>query len=107
MASRSKNHHKTPKIDRSELPEWMLKVSESSCLYNVAEAALTAKNRADAHNATEFVQSAQEYAAGMKDLATMNNIRLPDGVRTRAATSAARKFWKARVAARRMLGGVA
>lgn len=85
----------------------MLQISESDCLYSVAEEALTAKHYADVHHATEFRQSAQEYVAGMKDLATMNNTRLPERTRTRAAASAARKFWKARVAARRMLGGVA
>jgi hypothetical protein len=93
--------HKKIQLDPDLFPAWMRTADEFSCLYGVAEDAYTAKYWADQFHASEYKSSAEPYAAAMKSLAQMNNIRLLDGMRSRAGMRAARKFWEAKTAARR------
>lgn len=95
--------HKKVDIDPEDYPSWMLDENVGECLFALGEEVLEAKALADLLRASERPSSFEPYAAAMKSLARLNNEKLSVDERSRAGARAMRKFWDAKVAARRMI----
>ena len=83
------------------MPEWVRRLDEDSCLHSVAEDAYTAKGLADGEGADKLKSCESPYRAGLKSLADLENPKLSQGKRAHEGDRAARKFWEAKVAARK------
>lgn len=96
--------HKHPAI-KIELPEWVFteraKQAPNACLLSVAEDAYTALAFAEFEGAAEQAPCLELLTAGKKSLRTLSNAKAAAGLRCKAGDRAARKFWEAKVCARR------
>ena len=85
-------------------PTWV-KETKSPCLRSIAEEVYDALNRViKKYNGNAYTQSKQLIAAGDKERRTLENASYSDGVRCKAGERALRKYWEAKVAARRVSG---
>jgi hypothetical protein len=82
----------------------MLEDDVSDCMFNLGDEVLEAKGRADAWSAKDHASSSEPYHAGEKEEERLCNTRLSAEARAQAGTRAMRKFWEAKVAARRVSG---
>ncbi len=96
--------HKHPPI-QVELPEWFHEESgkkhPNACLLSVAEDAYTALAFAEFVGADRQAPCLELLSAGKKSLHILDNARAAAGLRCKAGDRAARKFWEAKVCARR------
>lgn len=84
------------------LPKWVDALSpRDACLRSVAEDAYYAKALAESYDAPADPRCAGLLQAGTKSLAVMENRRVKQGTRCREGDRAARKFWEAKVCARK------
>lgn len=96
--------HKHPPI-QVEFPEWVHAEREkkvpNACLVSVAEDAYYALALAEFEGAAKQEACAELLTAGKKSLRTLGNARASTSLRCKEGDRAARKFWEAKVCARR------
>lgn len=101
--------HEHPNTLQVELPHWVIAEAGSPrgnpCLVSVAEEAYTALGLARLYGAEGQPACKDLLAAGMKSLRTLGDKQAELGLRCKAGDRAARKFWEAKVCARRARGG--
>jgi len=102
MKKRSGRHRKPP-VDPDQFPEWMLHADVNECLYSVGEDVLAAKILADKMGAASRLSCSEIYSAAMKSFRRLNDESLSIRERSAAGNRAMRKFWEAKVAARKFL----
>ena len=97
--------HKRIKLENlRDLPQWVLnevETDEETCLCGVATEAYEAKALAEWWGALNYPKCEEPYAAGMKALAQLNDPKVSEHKRSLAGARAMRKFWEAKVAAKR------
>lgn len=93
--------HRAIQVPHHAFPDWFEELEEGTCLRSVAEEAFKAKYLADSYGASLKSSCVELYNAGAKALAKMGDDHLTDEKRSEAGTRAARKFWEAKVCARR------
>lgn len=83
------------------LPDWVIRET-NDCLRSVAEETYTARSLAvNVYRAMEFPSCSEIVKAGDKSLVSMNDTSLSSRVRCNAGERAMRKYWEAKVCARR------
>lgn len=83
-----------------ELPDWVYK-EPNECVRSVAEDAYIAQALAVADGADTKRSCQAPMSAGKKSLKAFENKHTPTGTRCKAGDRAARKFWEAKVCARK------
>jgi hypothetical protein len=83
-----------------EFPDWV-DASKSACLRSVAEDAYIARAMAMTEGASQDHRCTELMRAGEKSLRKLEDAKAGEGVRCREGDRAARKFWEAKVCARR------
>ncbi len=89
-------HHKKPPI----LPSWYAREA-SPCVRSVIEDAYTARELALELGAFDSLKCRELISAAEKSLAVLRNRKNGEGKRCKEGDRAARKFWEAKVCARR------
>jgi len=84
----------------AEIPPWVQE-TDNACLQSVAEDVYVAQGLARAHGAHLDPSCKQLVAAASKSMKIMENVRASDKKRCDAGERAARKFWEAKVCARK------
>jgi hypothetical protein len=82
------------------LPEWAEK-TPNACLRSVAEDAYYAQALAESYGATSNASCAQLVRAAQKSMRKLEDQRAAIGVRCAEGDRAARKYWEAKVCARK------
>ena len=97
--------HAQPPGVQVDLPEWVVAEAKNPkgdmCLVSAAEDAYTALGFAKFYGADQHDACKELLRAGEKSLKTMANPKAKKGLRCSAGDRAARKFWEAKVCARR------
>ena len=99
--------HKAPDAVRAFVPEWWddARFSRlSDCLQSVLQDAADAERWARFYRAPDYPSCQQVLAAAEKSLAELLDEGVTEGARTAAGERAQRKFWEAKVCARRERG---
>jgi hypothetical protein len=95
-------HKLPPRGEAGRLPEWVKK-EKNDCLVSVAEDAYRARGLAmDDYRADRYPQCAELLQAGEKSLRALESRRTAVEKRCAEGARAARKFWEAKVCARRL-----
>ena len=85
-----------------KFPEWVRRASEENpCLASVAEDVYYAKALVEAEPGHRSKACVELISAGMKSLRVLENQKASSRMRCSAGDRAARKFWEAKVCARR------
>lgn len=106
MGPRPGRHRSHVRLDPEHVPDWLNELiddNKQSCLRAVGEEAYQAKFWADNAGAITYPSAIEPYSAALKELVRLNNTKLTDRARSQAGARAMRKFWEAKVAARREL----
>lgn len=101
MSRKRPGRHHTRLVPAHLLYDWMMDDDVGDCMFNLGEEVLEAKGNADAWHAKDLPSSSEPYRAGEKEEARLCDMRLSLEARAQAGTRAMRKFWEAKVAARR------
>ena len=99
--------HKPPDAVHAFVPDWWddARFSKlSPCLQSVMQDAADAERWARHYRATDYASCQQVLAAAEKSLAELLDERVTEGARAAAGERAQRKFWEAKVCARRERG---
>lgn len=92
--------HTKPRRVELEIPAWVDQTPDF-CLRSVAEDAYTAKALAKSYGAPHDERCAELMRAGEKSLAKLNDPKASPKLRCAEGDRASRKFWEAKVCARK------
>jgi hypothetical protein len=94
--------HKRP-ASAQILPVWVKSLPENAaCLRSVAEETYTARNLAKEYGADDIPSCVELIRAGDKEARKLENSKMSQKARCEAGSRAYRKFWEAKVCARRV-----